>query len=361
MPGPPCIPVIGCAFATPTDPTTTTAAASAARAIPDIDLIVFIVITSLVESIVNRNCGDARYPKMVMPVKNGKPRFGGDPADGPSTDARHHASGRRWDIGIHCLPSYFCGIDAWPDGGHHGRHRRPRVRPIAIRGASRTHPERRCTVSYSPGLTASIQESAEYQRESQRRREGVPDALIVLSRHSGMDAADLQVFEAMSRSGWLIVVRCPKPDARAWHGVFGPKTGATSAKSGSSGLVVTAGRIMVSDYDLMSVWRRSGAGWDKLFIAPEGGAKRGPLTPQAHAFMVEANIRLRSRLQHGCQDDFHSPLNRGVQAADNFAAFSSGQSVLMRGPSACEAFYRSNRLAWPYDVAGRFVGSARAV
>ena len=134
------------------------------------------------------------------------------------------------------------------------------------------------------------------------------------------------------------------------------KTGATLAKSGSAGLVVAGSRIMVSDYDLMSVWRRYGAGWEKLFIAPKGGAKRGPLTPQAQAFMLDANRQLRSRLQHGCQDDFHSPLNRGVLAADNFVGFTSGRSELIRGPSTCEAFYRSNGLAWPYDGAGRFVG-----
>ncbi|MEY8688820.1 MAG: hypothetical protein AB9M53_02920 [Leptothrix sp. (in: b-proteobacteria)] len=209
-------------------------------------------------------------------------------------------------------------------------------------------------MSNSSSLTASIQESVEYQRELQWRRDGVPEALIRLSRQSGMDAADMQVFEAMSRLGWLIIIRCPKPEARAWHGTFGPKTGATSAKSGTSGLVVTASRIMVSDYDLMSVWQRAGAQWQKLFIAPEGGAKRGPLTPQARAFMLEANARLRSPLQHGCQDDFLSPSNRGVKAADTFVAFVSGQCRLLTGPSACQAFYRANHLAWPYDGAGRF-------
>jgi hypothetical protein len=113
---------------------------------------------------------------------------------------------------------------------------------------------------------------------------------------------------------------------------------------------------MVSDYDLMCVWRRSGRGWEELFIAPKGGAKRGPLTAQARAFMIDANRRLRSRLQHGCQGDFHSLLNRGVRAADNFVAFSSGHSELVRGSFAREAFYRSNGLMWPYDGTGRFVG-----
>jgi hypothetical protein len=91
------------------------------------------------------------------------------------------------------------------------------------------------------------------------------------------------------------------------------------------------------------------------YLAPEGGAKRGPLTPQARAFMLEANASLRSRLQHGCQDDFLSPSNRGVKAADTFVAFVSGQCRLLTGPSACQAFYRANHLAWPYDGAGCLV------
>jgi hypothetical protein len=210
-------------------------------------------------------------------------------------------------------------------------------------------------MSNAPGLKASIQEQIEHQRETQWRREGVAERLIVMSRESGMDAADMAVFESLSGPGWLIVVRCPKPEARAWHGVFSPKTAATEANTGSSGLVVTARRIMVSDYDLMSVWRRSPEGWQKLFIAPEGGAKRGPLTPQARRFMLSANRRLRSRLQHGCQDDWLSPRNRGVKAGDLFAVFMDGRAQLLREPAACALFYRVQRLAWPYDGAGRFV------
>jgi len=211
-------------------------------------------------------------------------------------------------------------------------------------------------LSNAPGLKASIQEQIEHQREMQWRREGVAERLIVLSRRSGMDAADMAVFESLSSQGWLIVVRCPKPEARAWHGVFGAKTGATEANTGTSGLVVTPRRIMVSDYDLMSVWRRSPAGWDKLFIAPQGGAKRGPLTPQAGSFMQNANRRLRSPLQHGCQDDWLSPRNRGVKAGDVFAVFQDGRARLLHEPAACALFYRVHRLAWPYDGAGRFVG-----
>lgn len=155
----------------------------------------------------------------------------------------------------------------------------------------------------------------------------MPEALIRLSRQSGMGAADMQVFEAMSRRGWLIIIRCPKPEARAWHGTFGPKTGATSAKSGTSGLVVTASRIMVSDYDLMSVWQRVGVQWQKLFIAPEGRAKRGPLTPQARAFMLEANARLAVRRRRPFYPLKPDPLRRGMSGVKSVTRHPSSGGV----------------------------------
>ena len=61
------------------------------------------------------------------------------------------------------------------------------------------------------------------------------------------------------------------------------------------------------------------------------------------------------RLQHGCQDDFHSPRNPGVKQ-DHFAAFIEGRLQLLPNPQACAAFYQQQGLAWPYDAAGRYTG-----
>ena len=186
----------------------------------------------------------------------------------------------------------------------------------------------------------------------------MPEQDILFSRLSGMDAADVQVFRDVSLEGFVFVVRCPKVTARAWHGVLPPKNVATKEKTGSSGVVVTnRGRMMVSDYDLMCVWRRAGAGWEKVFMSAADGAARGRWSPEAVKLAVSLNRRLVSRIQHGCQDDFHSPNNPGVKRDDHFAAFRAGAAEHLPDPDACARFYRVNGLAWPYDLAGRFTGA----
>jgi hypothetical protein len=207
-------------------------------------------------------------------------------------------------------------------------------------------------------LTASIQEQLEHQRESDWRRQGVPESDIALSRLTGMDAADIGVFRRFSQRGLLFIVRCPKPTARAHHGRFQPKPLAVKDKTGSSGLVAQpGGTIMVSDYDLMSVWRKSAAGWEKVFISAAGGAARGTYAPDSRALLVEINRQLVSRLQHGCQDDYHSPKNPGVKAADHFAAFSQGAAKYLATPGACKTFYESVHLPWVYDAGGSYKGA----
>ena len=206
-------------------------------------------------------------------------------------------------------------------------------------------------------LKVPIQEQLEHEREQAWRRAGVPERDILFSRLSGIDAADVQTFRESSLEGLLFVVRCPKVAARAWHGVLPPKNAATKAKTGSSGVVVTdAGRLMVSDYDLMCVWRRAGAGYEKVFMSAADGAPRGRWSPEAVKVAVALNRRLVSRIQHGCQDDFHSPRNPGVKRDDHFAAFRAGTAQHLPDPDACARFYREHGLVWPYDAGGRFTG-----
>jgi len=202
----------------------------------------------------------------------------------------------------------------------------------------------------------TIQEILEAQREEDALRAGVKQEDIELSRDCGIDARDVRSFrEASATEGVVIVVRCPKVSARAWHGIFPAKTWATKGKTGSSGAVVNErGQILVSDYDLMSLWQRSGSGVTKVFASAAGGAARGHYPPEAQALIVRLNARLISRIQHGCQDDFDSPKNPGVKPTDHFVAFDAGLAFYLPAPSDCEAFYRRNDLNWPYDVGGRF-------
>ena len=70
------------------------------------------------------------------------------------------------------------------------------------------------------GLTYKIQEAMELAREEESLRAGVPQRDIDLSRRCGIDAMDVRIFREFSGKGFLMVVRCPKTAARAWHGLI---------------------------------------------------------------------------------------------------------------------------------------------
>jgi len=205
-----------------------------------------------------------------------------------------------------------------------------------------------------------IFDAVAHAKENEWRRAGTSPENIAFARSTGMDARDiatLRLFASQERI--LIAVRCPKATARAWHGAFGAKTGATKAKSGDSGLAVgKSGRIMVSDYDLMSVWKQAGAGFTRIPVtAMEPGAKRGRWSPEATRLIRALNGRLITRIQHGCQDDWQSADNPGVKDTDRFAATNQGAFQFLSSPSACAAYYRDHGLDWPYDSSGSYTGA----
>ncbi|MGD9853091.1 MAG: hypothetical protein AB7T38_17730 [Nitrospirales bacterium] len=206
------------------------------------------------------------------------------------------------------------------------------------------------------GLTYKIQEAMEWQRETEALRAGVPQKDIDLSRRSGIDAMDVRVFREFSGKGFLIVVRCPKIAARAWHGLIPPKPISIKQKSGSSGVAVKApGHMRVSDYDLMSLWRQAGAGWRKVFASAANGAPRGSYSPEATSIIKALNQRLVSRIQHGCQDDYCSPQNPGVSMSDHFVGFSNNVGEHLANPLLCKMFYEKKGLVWLYNSAGGYL------
>jgi hypothetical protein len=115
---------------------------------------------------------------------------------------------------------------------------------------------------------------------------------------------------------------------------------------------------MVSDYDMMSVWRFNGTGYSKIYVsALEPGAPRGRWSPEARDLVKAMNAFLVSKLQHGCQDDFLSAeKNPGVKMADHFLAIRMGDGIYLRDPIHCENFYRAHALYWPYLSNGKHNG-----
>ena len=203
---------------------------------------------------------------------------------------------------------------------------------------------------------ATIQEIVEANREMEWKKQGVPDACIAHSRLSGMDPRDVRAMQEFSSRGFLIVVRCPKTTARAWHGKVPPKRWASKAKTGSSGVIVAPGEpFQVSDYDLMSIWRSTGRGFEKVFTSAANGAVRGKWLPEATAIVVSLNNLLVSRIQHGCQDDFENIQNPGVKAADHFASFCLGHADHQASPAECRDFYKTHGLHWPYREDGSYI------
>ena len=141
------------------------------------------------------------------------------------------------------------------------------------------------------------------------------------------------------------------------------KTFATKAKTNRTGTVLGhGGTLMVSDYDMMSVWRRTGGGFAKIYVsALAPGQPRGAWSEEATRLARAMNGFLITKLQHGCQDDFLSAeKNPGVKMADHFLAIRQGDGIYLRDPIYCENFYKAHALFWPYQSNGKHCGHGPA-
>jgi hypothetical protein len=197
------------------------------------------------------------------------------------------------------------------------------------------------------------------------QRELVNDRDIHLSRLSGFAPADVDVLCDFTRQeGLLLIIRCPKRPARYFHGRADPKPLEVKAKSNpETGLVITEfGRVYVSDYDLMCIWRYMGNNmYEKIFFSAPDKALPTILSAQAQGLLDKVNWRLKSPFQHGAQDDFHSPKNPNVQMqtegghlVDRFMIFNLGEAAYVCNGGELKKVY--DRLldsdAWPYDERG---------
>jgi hypothetical protein len=205
-------------------------------------------------------------------------------------------------------------------------------------------------------LTYKIQEAMELQRETDALRADVCPRDIEFSRRCGIDPRDVRTFREYSANGFLIVIRCPKITARAWHGLIPPKPIWLKKPTEDSGVVSpTRGNLYVSDYDLMSIWRREGSAWNKVAVSAANGKDRGRYSFDGTTILKALNQRLVSRIQHGCQDDWISRANRGVKGSDHFAAFYTGMMEYFPMPGACRQFYQRQGLLWLYSDAGEYL------
>jgi hypothetical protein len=217
-------------------------------------------------------------------------------------------------------------------------------------------------------------------RDHEARTGGVLEKDIKLGRQAGMLPADVAAIRAFTATqpGFCIVVRCPKAAAYAWQGLLPAKIGAVSKKTGDSGVVsihkvqrdgngaplfrngepIIDAALYVSDYDLMGIWQKWHGAFQRVRVTAQNGDKRGSYGTQATEILKRMNRTLVTKIQHGCQDDWVSKDNRGVDPKDPFAGFWDGESEFLAGSAACRSFYADRKLGvFPYnETTGKFAG-----
>ena len=213
-------------------------------------------------------------------------------------------------------------------------------------------------------LRANIAELGVFRRLSDAGHARVPPADIAFAQQSDIDPDDVGCFRQATRQyGLIVIVRCPKRGAVAWHGTFDPKRcedghdmEGKPVKSGVSGIGVhpERGNVFISDYDMMSMWRKvEGGGWRKVLAKDidKGG--------EVQIYTAWMNGKLRSPLQHGAQDDFVPPPgghHPNVAEDCRCAAFMEGEAIYLPDRRATQAFYVKLGLKpWPYDRNGRYI------
>ena len=207
-----------------------------------------------------------------------------------------------------------------------------------------------------------LRDIAESSLVNNRWRSRVSDADIQFALQTGMSGLDVRLLREFSGGGYLLIVRCPNRAGMVFQGVLPPKPAGihdkkSSADSGT--LQLDDGRMVVSDYDLMSLWQRVGEEWRKVYCP-------GPEAPGAWWGSTEADRIIKALLpemespfDHGCQDDYHSTKNPGVGERQRFAAFVNGTSKYLGSRQALADFHAQQKIAWPYDGQGKWTGPAK--
>jgi hypothetical protein len=223
-------------------------------------------------------------------------------------------------------------------------------------------------------LKVQIAELGIYNRLSRAEADRVPPADIAFAQKSDVDPDDVGSFRlATVKYGLIVIIRCPKRGAVAWHGIFKPKTmedgkleNGGTVKSGISGIGWHPEKrnVFISDYDMMSMWRRvDGGGYRKVNatnIADSVNADGTRIEAGEVKNYVEwINGQLRSPLQHGAQDDYVPPAGKGhmnVAADCRCAAFQEGEAIYLPDREATRSYYVKMGLQpWPYDRGGVYI------
>ena len=207
-----------------------------------------------------------------------------------------------------------------------------------------------------------LRDVAESSLVHNKWRGRVSDADIQFALQTGMSALDVQLLREYSARRYLLIVRCPNRAGMVFQGVLAPKPAGIYDKKSSpvSGtLQLDDRRVVVSDYDLMSIWRGTPGGWEKVFCPGPQKAGEWWGSEKAEAIIRELLPKMESPFDHGCQDDFHSKKNPGVGETQRFAAFLNGTTKYLGSRAALKAFSEQQKIAFPYDGEGKWTGPVK--
>ncbi|MCG8317215.1 MAG: hypothetical protein MI976_28680 [Pseudomonadales bacterium] len=231
-------------------------------------------------------------------------------------------------------------------------------------------------MNQSPGSVRAkvLQMARDLDAETAMRADGAQ--MVALIQKCGFHPDDIDAFvHFTAEEQCLIISRCPNPLARGLHGRMKAKPEDCKGKTthGYIRVVDKEGRgdVRVSDYDLMCFYQypkgsadkpskvhfsARGIGGDTDIRFDDAGymlIPRGSWSPLATSFLLKLNPTLKSKIQHGCQDDFNSIHNPGIKDSDSFIAFCKGMVTFIPNPAACIAYYREKNIHWPYEEKGK--------
>jgi hypothetical protein len=163
----------------------------------------------------------------------------------------------------------------------------------------------------------------------------------------------------------LIIVRCPglatRRAASLGIGVSGkPEEEKEGLKLGDDLVRRGNGQLIVSDYDLMSVWTCDADGYQRLEFTRDAPGHHARWTdPDAERLFLRLNESLHVPLEHGANDDWKTDnkvyrdiREAGVIGRRTYVAFTeSGDYRVLRSPAALKDFYLTVLKApWPYAI-----------
>lgn len=168
------------------------------------------------------------------------------------------------------------------------------------------------------------------------------------------DPGDVEGFCAIcGEERMLCVVRCAGEGTRRFAtlgiGVAGkPEEDKEGIKVGHDLVRRGNGQLIVSDYDLMSVWRADGAGYQTLVFTRDGPGKESNWTePDAERLFMQLNGVLNVKLEHGANDDWNPADPKLVTIRDGavvgnrrYVAFTErGDYRLLNSPAELKTYY----------------------